>query len=392
MDIPDQIAKKTRPFFLNFFQRLADDLNTLIDTPVECTLTDVSLLCGEDDLGPLFESNNSIAHVREDGLNVGTIHLVMEASAVIALSGFMMMLPKAVVAKNVKVREYTEEIKEGFHEVANQITGSLNTLVEEKMSGGHLFLDDVEHLSVGTIPPALNPLSTYLDIGMEITIADFRPVQVHWLLSRKFGDALLKIIIPPSPEESALEEKERAALEAKNAPPPVEEPPPPPPDAYEFDDQADDLLARAAGADLPDPDEPGGLRVVMTLPPFTLNDTEPVSQAVFALIQSGYRYIGVERQGAVFRVLGRSDVRRIMGAFYGSKAVTPREKALLALPVGKLNEQQKLVSIAADGTIRQAFELLNAHHLYALPVITDKGRLRGFVSIHALLDYFRKKA
>lgn len=395
MDISDQIAKKTRPFFLNFFQRLADDLNTLVDTPVECTLVDVTLLRGDEDLAPLFEANNSVAHIREDGLNVGMLHLVMEASAVIALSGFMMMLPKAVVAKNVKVREYTEEIKEGFHEVANQIAGSLNTLVEEKMAGGHLFLDKVEHLRVGSKPAILNPLFTYLDVSMEITIADFRPVQVHWLLSRKFGDSLLGFAIPPSQEESDLEEQERAALEAKNAPPVVEKVPPKVEvkvNEYEFDDQADDLLARAAGADLPGPNEPGGLKVVMTLPPFALNDTEAVTQAVFALIQSGYRYIGVERQGALFRVLSRSDVRRIIGAFYGSKAVTPREKALLSLPVGKLNEQQKLVSITTDGTIGQAFELLNAHHIHALPVVTAQGKLRGFVSIHALLDYFRKKA
>ncbi|MEO5363660.1 MAG: CBS domain-containing protein [Magnetococcus sp. DMHC-8] len=395
MDIPDQIARKARPFFLNFFQRLADDLNTLVDAPVECTLTDMALAHGEEDLGLLFETENSVAHALEDGLHTGTIHMIMDASAAIALSGLMMMLPKAVVQKNVKVREYTEEIQEGFHEVANQIMGSLNTRMEEKLAGSHLFLDAVEHMDAGAIPAPLNPAITYLDVGMEITVSDFRAAPVRWLLARKVADTLLKLTIPPSPEEAAMDGE--AAAAAEPPPPPVTAAPPPPkaPDVaedYEFDARAGDLLARSSGDALPAPDEPGGLRVVMTLPPFTLNEQTEVMQAVVALFQDGYRYIGVERQGALLRIISQSDVRRVMGAFYGSKAVTPREKALLSLPVGRLNEQQRLVSITATGSINQAADLLKANQFYALPVVNGIGMLRGFVPVHSLLAYFRKKA
>ena len=54
METPEQVVKKARPFFLSYFQKLAGDLNTLIDAPVVCTLNGVSLLRGEADLGTLF--------------------------------------------------------------------------------------------------------------------------------------------------------------------------------------------------------------------------------------------------------------------------------------------------------------------------------------------------
>ena len=388
--------KKARPFFLSFFQRLSDDLNTLVDTPVECTLTEIALQRGEEDLAGLFESENSVAYAKEDGLNTGGIYLVMDASAAIALAGLMMMLPKPVVQKSVKTREYTEEIQEGFHEVSNQIMGSLNLRVEEKLVGGHLFLETVEHLEAGMVPASLNPIVTYLDIGMEITVSDFRAAPARWLLSRGMASKLLKLDIPATAEELALEKGEEPPAAVVEEPPPVATTPPPPvtaaPDDYEFDALASDRLLRSTGGDLPAPHEPGGLRVVMTLAPFTLNEREEVMQAVVALFQEGHMYIGVERENRLVRIVSQSDVRRIMGAFYGSKAVTPREKALLSLPIGKLNEQQKMVSITAKGTIDQATDLLKTHNLYALPVVSGNGVLRGFVPAYSLLDYFRKRA
>ncbi|MEO5348237.1 MAG: hypothetical protein H7836_01115 [Magnetococcus sp. YQC-3] len=388
MDIPEQIAKKVRPFFLSFLQKLSDDLNTLIDAPVECALTSISLVRGTDDLDELFVSENSTAYALEDGLHSGNLHLVMDASVAIGLSGLMMMLPKAVVQKSVKTREYTEEIQEGFHEVSNQIMGSLNTRVEEKLEGGHLFLEGTEHTGASSIPSTLNPVFTYLSIGMDVTVSDFRVAPAVWLFSRGFANTLLKVEIPATPEELALEAGGAVAEE------PAPEPPPPArePDDYEFDSAAGDLLARSTGDDLPAPDEPGGLRVVMTLPPVSLHETEEVMQAVVAIFQEGHRYVGVERQGALFRVVSKSDLRRIMGAFYGSKAVTPKEKALFSLPVGKLNEKQTLVRIMARGTINEAADLLKTHSLYALPVVSGNGVLRGFIPVHSLVDYFRKKA
>ncbi|MBF0183395.1 MAG: hypothetical protein HQM06_03255 [Magnetococcales bacterium] len=388
MEIPDQIAKKARQFFLSFFQKLSDDMNTLVDAPVECTLTDVSIIRGEDDLGFLFDSEFSSSYALEDGLHSGDIHLLMDAPAAIALSGLMMMLPKAVVQKNVKSREYTEEIQEGFHEIANQIMGSLNTRVEEKLAGGHLFLDSVEHLASGAIPSSAKVGNTYLDIGMEIKVSDFRAAPAHWLVSRGFVNALLKVEMPGTPEELAADAPKET--QAPAAPPTA--PPARAVDDYEFDISAAGLLARSAADALPAPDEPGGLRVVMTLPPFLLNESAPISDAVSAMFPDGQRILGVESQGILVRVISQGDVRRMMGAFHGSKAATPQEKAILSQAIGKLNERQKMVTLAARGTIDQAADMLKQHNLFALPIITDAGVLRGFVPAYSLLEYYRKKA
>ncbi|MBF0097299.1 MAG: CBS domain-containing protein [Magnetococcales bacterium] len=387
MEIPDQIAKKARQFFLSFFQKLSDDLNTLVDAPVECTLTEVNIIRGEDDLGFLFGAEYSSSHAVEDGLNSGNIHLLMDAPAAIALSGLMMMLPKAVVQKNVKSREYTEEIQEGFHEIANQIMGSLNTRIEEKLSGGHLFLDGVEHLSGGSLPATLNVNTTYLDIGMEIKVSEFRAAPVHWLLSRGTANTLLKVDMPGTAEELAADAPKETPAPA--APPPA---PSRAADDYEFDISAAGLLARSTADSLPAPNEPGGLRVVMTLPPFLLNESAPISDAVGAMFPDGQRILGVESQGILVRVISQGDVRKMMGAFHGSKAATPQEKALLSQAIGKLNERQRMVTVPARGTIDEAADLLKQHNLFALPVITDAGVLRGFVPAYSLLEYYRKKA
>jgi CBS domain-containing protein len=387
MEIPDQIAKKARQFFLSFFQKLSDDLNTLVDAPVECTLTEVNVIRGEDDLGFLFDAEYSSSYAIEDGLNSGNIHLLMDAPAAIALSGLMMMLPKAVVQKNVKSREYTEEIQEGFHEIANQIMGSLNTRIEEKLAGGHLFLDGVEHLSGGSLPASLSANTTYLDIGMEIKVSEFRAAPVHWLVSRGLANTLLKVDMPGTPEELAADAPKETPAPA--APPPAASRAA---DDYVFDISAAGLLARSSADALPAPDEPGGLRVVMTLPPFLLNEAAPISDAVGAMFPDGQRILGVESEGILVRVISQGDVRKMMGAFHGSKAVTPPERALLSQAIGKLNERQRMITVPARGTIDEAADLLKQHNLFALPVITDGGVLRGFVPAYSLLEYYRKKA
>ncbi|MBF0583060.1 MAG: CBS domain-containing protein [Magnetococcales bacterium] len=397
MDIPAPIAKKARPFFLSFFQALSDDMNTLINAPVECALTEIALRRGEDDLSELFETENSVALTLEDGLHSGHLYMVMDVTAAIALSGLMMMLPQAVVEKSVKTRDITEEIDEGFHEVANQIMGSLNTWVEKKLEGSHLFLESTEQVGAGELPAQVDREITYLDVGMEITVSKFRPAPVRWLLAREFANQLLRLELPASEEELAAAARKRGGAPVEEEPPPPPPPPTPPPvvrrpDEYEFDFDAQAFLARCNGSELPAPNEPGGLRVVMTLPPCTLSAHEEVSRAVAAAFQEEHRFIGMDRNGVVVRVIGQSDLRRVMGAFYGSKAATPREKALLQLPISKLNENQRMISILPQGTIDQAADLLKSHNLHALPVVASNGQLRGFVPIQALLLYYRKRA
>ena len=390
METPEPVVKKAKPFFLGYFQKLANDLNTLIDAPVVCTLSAVTLLRGEDDLNTLFEMDRSVAYVREDGLDTGDVHLVFDVTTSIALAGLMMMMGESVIQNKIKIREYNEEIQEGFQEVSNQIVGALNDQIESRMSdGGHLILESTKHVGYGELAETLEKDITYLAAAVEIKVSDFGAASAHWLLSKGVAEAILGIKLPGSPTEDAQGGADDAADEADASDGPSGE---------GFDEPVGGINAVEAsnftystGDKLPVPGEAGSLKVVMTETPFAMAESEPIKRAIVGMLQDGYRYIGVERKGILIRVISYGDVRQVMGPFYGSRAQTARDKAIFALPIGKLNEKQKLISIPLDGTIDQAAGLMQAHNLRVLPVVSNNGVLRGFIPIHALLDYYRKK-
>ena len=473
METPDNIAKKSRPFFLNFFGRLGTDLNTLTAAPVNVTLTGMETLRGSDDLEALFEKDRCVAHVLEDGLNTGDVHLVIDVATSIALTGLMMMMGEGVIKNQVKTREYNEEIEEGFNEVANQIVGAFNDLIEKKMKeGGHLFLDSTNRYEYGDNPATFKEHYTYLTAIAEIQVSNFEAEECRILMSKGFADALLGIELEGTDEEIAEIAKKKAAADPTAA----EEGSP--------EDVAEDIqealgesgTAGAAGGGtaggaggagtaggaggaagtaggaggagtaggaggaggaagggggavedgdagggfagggdgteledgnildhtenttkysttdgLPVPDEPGSIKVVMTDPPFALKEDEKIITAITHMRDDGYRYIGVESRGKLIRVLSHNDLRQIMGPFFGTSAMTPRDKAVCTLALGKLNEGQQLIKIPLSGSISQAADLMLEFNLNSLPVVSDKGVLRGFVPLHSIMSYYRKK-
>ncbi|MBF0160423.1 MAG: CBS domain-containing protein, partial [Magnetococcales bacterium] len=114
-------------------------------------------------------------------------------------------------------------------------------------------------------------------------------------------------------------------------------------------------------------------------------------KAINAMRYEGARYIGVESQGKLIRIVSQSDLRQIMGPFFGTKAMSARDKAICTLALGKLNHDQQLITIPVSGTVQQAAHLLIEFNLRMLPVVSKQGVLRGFIPVHAVLDYFRRK-
>ncbi|MBF0358820.1 MAG: CBS domain-containing protein [Magnetococcales bacterium] len=404
METPDTLVKQVKPFFLNFLGKLSTDLNTLTAAPVTINLTTVELLRGEDELGGLLEKDRCVAYVNEDGLKTGDVYIIIDVATSIALTGLMMMMGEDVIQNQVQTREYNEEIQEGFNEVANQIVGVFNGLVEEKMKdGGHLFLEDTQRLEPGNKLPEINEKRTYLAIVAEMQVASFPAETCRILLSKGFADPLLDVSIPGTEEEDA-EMAERAKEQPEET----------------SDDVAEDF-SEAVGSDdpeagdgtelvednplaggepgnydtsdgLPVPDEPGGIKVVMTEKPFTMKEGESIMTAINAMRNEGKNYIGVIDKGnKLIRVVSKSDLRQIMGPFFGSKAMGPRDKAVYTLAVSKINTEQQLIRIPQTGSINQAAELLLEFNLRALPVVNNQGELQGFIPIHSVMSYFRKK-
>ncbi|MBF0124507.1 MAG: CBS domain-containing protein [Magnetococcales bacterium] len=507
----DQIIKKARPFFLNYFKRLENDLNTLTSAPVTCTIGDVSLSHGRDDLEQAFEVDRAVAQVMEDGTGSGDMHILMDVSTAIALSGLMMMMGEAVIRELVKNRKYTDEIQEGFQEVANQTVGALNDLFEKKVAGGHLTLVlPTSYVQYGDFCSTLQEDGTYLQVVSNIQIGNFPAAPTTWLASRKVVEALLGVVVAGTATEQAQEQAQQSssgaaagdgsdggggssgqqvaasaahessedsaqsggaqsgsssqsspssasvAASASPAQSTSSQPDASSPSARQAaaataqataasrqgqgamldDDEATQVRLPGIGIDgvaketllpsrddgsdlevldgysgaagsntrlelpklaystndgLPAPDEPGGVKAVMTEPPFSMPGDERVMKAINAMRYEGVRYIGVESQGKLVRIISQSDLRQIMGPFFGTKAMSARDKAICTLAISKLNQDQQLVTLPIGGTIQQAAQLLTEYSLRMLPIISKQGVLRGFVPVHAVLDYFRRK-
>ncbi|MEO5338980.1 MAG: CBS domain-containing protein [Magnetococcus sp. MYC-9] len=369
METPATITDKARPFFLDYCQKLAEELTSLTTAPVVCTLSDITLLRGAQELGPLFSADRSVSYSEEDSSGLGGLHLIFDTVLSIALAGTLMMTSESVIQEKIAARDYDEETHEGFREVATQIISSLNPLLEEKItSGAHLFLESVRHTEADSPPASMDMEATHLVASIELTVASFSAAKAHWLFSRRLAAALLQTPI-------AGTAKEMAALGAV-----VED---------EEEEEEEEELPPLQSGELLAPQVAGSVRQVMTETPFALKEEEKVMRGITAITQDGYRYIGVERKGALIRVLSQSDMHQVMGPFFDSTPVSPRDKALHALPIGKFNTQQLLIKLDSDGTINEAADLMQKHTLYALPVVSNKGSLRGFVPIHAVLDYFR---
>ncbi|MBF0187936.1 MAG: CBS domain-containing protein [Magnetococcales bacterium] len=455
METPDKLVSKTRPFFLNFFNRLANDMNALTASPVSVTLGDVTLMRGHDELEQVFEMDRSFAMVTEDGLNCGYGFIVFDVTTSIAMTGLMMMMGEGLIEEQVKNREYNDEIQEGFQEVVNQVVGAWNDLVEAKLEGSHLYLelDKTRHVDFAEIPDEIPEDTTFLCVRSEIQVSKQEPVDSYWVLNRSFAEKLLKVEFPGPEDADAgpgggggaeedegtvdldgeldggaegdeegslsessggvglqpelgeggqiLTEEEKAKLmpgglddaldglvdEDGN------------PVSLDGDDDSDDKLSGEVpkhlyqkGDGLPLPDEPGSIAALISEQPFSLKEGEKVINAINAMRQDGFRFIGVDNQGGkLIRVLTQTDLRQLMGPFYGTKAMTTRDKAVLVLPLSKINEQQQLVHITLTGTINQAANLVQEFNLRALPVVSKQGVLRGFVTAHDLLNYFRRK-
>ncbi|MBF0142469.1 MAG: hypothetical protein HQL59_03300, partial [Magnetococcales bacterium] len=214
METPEQIVKKARPFFLNYFNKLANDMNTLTAASVVASLGEIVLARGREDLEEFFLTDRSVAYIREDGANTGDVHIALDVETSIALTGLMMMMGEQVIKNQVKTREYNEEIREGFQEVSNQVVGAMNDLVEKRQAGGHLFLERTDYYPYGEFPSTLDTEMLYLAASVDIQVNDFPAQSASWILSKGFAEALLGIKITLPGEVAAPE------------PPP---PPPPPP-------------------------------------------------------------------------------------------------------------------------------------------------------------------
>ncbi|MEG3638099.1 CBS domain-containing protein [Magnetococcus sp. PR-3] len=489
----DKALKKLRPFVLKFFNRLSNDMNMLTGAPVSCTLSDSQLLRGLEEIDEVFELDKSVARAVEDGTGAGDAYICFDLATSIALAGYMMMMGEGVIKEQVKKKIYTDEIQEGFQEVANQLVGAFNDLVEDSAADGHMLLMlPTERITYGEYPNGLEDDRSYCVYTADIQVGDFDPVPSKWLFSRDLTKLLTGVEMDPTESEKAMEAEksagggeasEDAASEAGDdlaadsdlgsddgLSGSTDDLSLGGSDDLSLDDDGDldggfDLDGDSSGSDvgagdddtfamltggadssggsgdsalmggaessmsgeggydtaqvggaegsgdlpdfmrepmpshgysendgLPNPSIPGSVQQVMSEAPFTLKETDRVIKAINAMRRDGYKFIGIDnREGKLIRVLSTSDIRHLMGPFFGTKSLSKRDKVIYTVPLGKLNTKQDMIAISIDGSVAEAADLVTQYQLRAIPVLSRQGVLRGFVTSHSLVDFFRRK-
>lgn len=352
MDLRLEIQKPLRRFFLQFFNQLATDAEMLISKPMASEVKEVKLLRGADEIDPLFEKESALVFAREDGKNLGDLHLLFDVRSAIALSGLMMMVPSGPLADKVRLLSFDDTLQEAFQEIGNISMGALNSLVETEIKDGHLFMDRTALISDGADRPAEVASDAYVVIVAEITVGDFDREPFRVLISQGIAEELCGSSLT-TPEEIA--------------------------------DSAD-ASSGAGRSALPKGSE---LAALMVEPASSADATDTVSQAIAMMEKDGVKQVGVLRDGVLIRVISRGDLRQLMGPFYGTNAMTPRDKAVLNLQLGRISKNQRLISISASGSRQEAIERIIENDLGALPVVDSKGALLGFIPTRELLKLLR---
>jgi hypothetical protein len=192
MESPEEIITRSRTLLLPFFDQLANDLQIMTNSKVNCQAGDITLIEKEDLLSQFFKDSCLVSKACEDGKNSGHIHLVIDVETSIATSGLMMMLDKESVDEKISKRDYDEEIAEGFQEVANLLTGATNTAVEKLGKGHHLFLESTSYCEQGQPPETLLQNSVYLAATVEIQVEEYLGKTAVWLFPKEVYEDLLQ--------------------------------------------------------------------------------------------------------------------------------------------------------------------------------------------------------
>ena len=355
VELPNDITEPLRQFIEKFFENLAEDMRVLISAGVNTSFKQASLLSGVEEIHPMFERTWTHIYIREDGTGSGDVHLLFDVRSAIALSGLLMMMGGSALSDMVKDKTYSEDLQEAFGEIGNVLMGVMNTMVEKRVEGGHLHLESTALLDRDQVPETLDG-DTYVDISADIAVGDFGGEDLHILVSKAFAELLAGTELVPVDEAQALADMLGVA--------------------------ADDVAA-----------EPSVIKVTLeqltTAPPSYVNENETVSKAIAVMEKDGIRQIGVVRDGALIRVISWGDLRQLMGPFYGTHAMSARDKAVLSVQLGRVCKTQKLISIPMTGSPSQAVELMVENDLKALPVVDDIGALRGFIPAWELLKLLR---
>lgn len=114
---------------------------------------------------------------------------------------------------------------------------------------------------------------------------------------------------------------------------------------------------------------------VMNRAVVTVLATQPLAEARRVMTEGGIHHVPVVADGRVVGILSSLDLLRVAT---GVDAL-PLQSTGQALTIASLMSRD-VAQIRADGTVRQAIELLAARQIHCLPVVDESGLLVGLLT------------
>jgi hypothetical protein len=179
-------------------ERIGSDVGALVGEHLDCKIVQ-GLVLPSADLAKQCRGKLVLARMTVSGDRSGEAFLLAGAKTAIAMGGRLIMLPAEELANRVNSQNFDGELADAFEEIANIVTGSLNTVFQEESPIKlHFKKVDVQLTTATEMQPALGESHYYLASGSSGAGGqDLGPI---WLL---FPPALLDLPIPEANSEAA---------------------------------------------------------------------------------------------------------------------------------------------------------------------------------------------
>jgi len=196
---PNDFSLKLEPFVVKFFDRLADDLNTLTAAPAKINMYSITVVTNSYITEKFINTQYNIIQFNDKKQKNNSGFFIFDIPTSIAITDLMMMFGMSTIIDKIEKNNFTAETYEGFTEVAHQIIGSLQQrILDKKLKHRKL---ELEHNTVSctvnihgldsVISPCISIDNSYLLIGCSISVANFDARPFYFVLSKSLVNCII---------------------------------------------------------------------------------------------------------------------------------------------------------------------------------------------------------
>jgi acetoin utilization protein AcuB len=126
----------------------------------------------------------------------------------------------------------------------------------------------------------------------------------------------------------------------------------------------------------------------MTSNPYTISPDTNLREAFSILKEHNIRRLPVVEREKLIGMITRTDLYRVIPLPVLPDVFSGRDKLFTKTKVREIMPQKLLITVHPDAYIEQAAKILSDNKVSGLPVINDKGKLVGIISVIDILTAF----